>query len=284
MSKFTITKAIFIIVAGLVGSYFIIKSDFGIKSGNEKSKKENIPDNFTNLIGDNPIQWVKDNSQKTSKTNAENSSDKIASQISENKNQPINFTEFVAKSMFTQMKNFDQKGINPSNGLDLKNQEGQELIKQTLAEISDPSLLIKDYQINDKDLKISKDNSSVKKVAYIEAIATIIYNNSNSLYKNPINVLEKLILGDVSNANKLADTYQNIFNGFLNTEVPSDWLSLHKKYMTLLKKFENLYRGLTVFKQDPIKANLLIQMIPDMANAEFKIQQEYSEKEKILGI
>ena len=281
MKNFIFAKAIFIIIAGLVGSYFIIKSDIGVDDG--KSKKEEFSDNSANSIGENPIQWVKDNFQKTK---AENFSDKIQNvdQVAENKNQPINFTEFVAKSMFTQMKNFDQKGINPSNGLDLKNQEGQELIKQTLAEISDPSLLIKDYQINDKDLKISKDNSSVKKVAYIEAIATIIYNNSNSLYKNPINVLEKLILGDVSNANKLADTYQNIFNGFLNTEVPSDWLSLHKKYMTLLKKFENLYRGLTVFKQDPIKADLLTQMIPDMMSAEFQIQQEYLKKEKILGI
>ncbi len=281
MKNFIFAKAIFVIIAGLVGSYFIIISNVGIDSG--KSKKEEFSNNSVNSIGENPIQWVKDSFQKTK---TENFSDKIqnTNQVAENKNQPVNLTEFVAQSMFTQMKGLDQKGIDPLSGLNPQSQEGQELIKKTLAKISNPSLLIEDYSINDKDLKISSDNSSIKKVIYIEATGKIIYNNSNNLYKNPIKVLEKLILGDVSNANKLADTYQNIFNGFLNTEVPSDWLSLHKKYMTLLKKFENLYRGITVFKQDPIKADLLVQMIPDMMSVEFNIMQEYLAKEKTLGI
>ena len=280
MKSFKFATTIFIIIAGLVGSYFIIKSDGGIKLSDEKLKKENISDKFSNLIEKNPIQWIKDNFQ------IENFGNKIknAGQVSENKNQTVNLTEFVAQLMFSQMKDLDQKGVDPLSSFNPQSQEGQELIKQTIAKISDPSLLIKDYLINDKDLKISQDNSSVKKAAYIEATGKIIYNNSNSLYKDPIKVLESLILGDVSNANKLADTYQNIFNGFLNTEIPSDWLDIHKRYLILLKKFENLYRGLTVFKQDPIKADLLVQMIPDMASAEYKIQQEYLEKEKILGI
>ncbi len=226
---------------------------------------------------------VKDNFQKT---NTENFSDKTqnVNQAAKNKNQPVNLTEFVAKSMFSQMKDFDQKGIDPSSGFNPQSSEGQELIKKTLAKISDPSLLIENYSVDEKDLKISSDNYSLRKAIYLEATGRIIYNNSNSLYKNPIKVLEGLILGDASNANKLADTYQNIFNGFLNTEVPSDWLDLHKRYLVLLKKFENLYRGTTVFVQDPIKADLLVQMIPDMISAEFKIYQEYLEKEKILGI
>lgn len=277
MKNFIVAKAIFIIIAGLIGSYFIIKSNIGIKDV-EKSKKEDFSNNSINSIGENPIQWVQDNLQKI---NTENFSDKNQDKI---KNQPINLTEFVAQSMFSQMKDLDQRGIDPSTGINPQSQEGQALIKKTLAKISDPSLLIENYQINDKDLKISSDNSSIKKAIYLEATGRIIYNNANSLYKNPIKVLESLILGDVSSANKLADTYQNIFNEFLNTEVPSNWLDLHKKYLILLKKFENLYRGLTVFKQDPIKADLLVQMIPDMARVEFNIMQEYLAKEKILGI
>ena len=63
MKNFIIAKAIFIIIAGLVGSYFIIKSDDGIKLSDEKSKKENIFNKFSNLIEENPIQWMKDNFQ-----------------------------------------------------------------------------------------------------------------------------------------------------------------------------------------------------------------------------
>src|SRR3990167_9944560 len=159
MNNFIIAKAIFIIIAGLVGSYFIIKSDDGIKLSDEKSKKENIFNKFSNLIEENPIQWMKDNFQ------IENFGDKIqnAGQVSENKNQTVNLTEFVAQLMFSQMKDLDQKGVDPLSSFNPQSQEGQELIKQTIAKISDPSLLIKDYLINDKDLKISQDNSSVKK-------------------------------------------------------------------------------------------------------------------------
>jgi len=280
MKKFISAKAVFIIIAGLVGAYFIVKSGAGIKPDNAKSN-DGFAGNFINLTGKNPLQWVKDNFQKIKAIPTDRQAENFNnSQVADQ----INLTEFVAQSMFTQMKDLDSRGIDPSSGFDPKSQEGQELIKQTLAKISDPLLLLENYFINDKDLKISSDNSSQKKIIYLEATVNIIYNNSNSLYKNPIKVLESLIVGDISNANKLADTYQNIFNGFSNTEVPSDWLALHKRYLVLLKKFENLYRGITVFKQDPIRADLLVQMIPDMADEEVKIQQEYFEKEKALGI
>lgn len=284
MKSFKLATAVFIIIAGLGGAYFIVKSNIGgIKLNGEKLNRENLSNNlsniFANSINKNPIQWIENNFQKNK---AENFGDKIKN--IGNENQTINLTEFVAQSMFAQMKDFDQKGIDPLSSFNPQSQEGQELIEKAIAKINNPSLLIENYPINDKDLKISSDNSFQKKAIYLEATGKIIYNNSNNLYKNPIKVLESLILGNVSNANKLADTYQNIFNGFLSVEVPSDWLDLHKRYLVLLKKFENLYRGLTIFKQDPIKADLLVQMIPDMADAEYKIQQEYLEKEKILGI
>lgn len=286
MNFVKITTIVLILFAGIAGSYIIVKNS--LPKIELSGKKENISKSIDSIVK-NPIQWIKaaissDIVNNTSRDYLSSLGDGLNKESTNKDLNSQNLTEFVSQLIFTQMKDLDQKGIDVSSGFDPKSQEGQELIKKTIDSISNPSLLIENYPINDKDMKISLDNSSFKKTIYLEATGKIIYDNSNSLYKNPIKVLERLIFGDISNANKLADTYKNIFNGFLNTEVPSDWLYLHKRYLILLKKFENLYRGLTVFKQDPIKADLLVQMIPDMASDEFKIQQEYFEKEKILGI
>ena len=82
MKNFIIAKAIFIIIAGLVGSYFIIKSNIGIDS--EKPKNEKFSDNSANLIGENPIQWLKNSLQKNKTENFENEI-KNFGQIVENK-------------------------------------------------------------------------------------------------------------------------------------------------------------------------------------------------------
>ena len=176
MKNFIIAKAIFIIIAGLVGSYFIIKSDGGIKLSDEKLKKENISDKFSNLIEENPIQWTKDNFQ------IENFGDKIqnAGQVAGNKNQPINLTEFIAQSSFNQMKFLDQNGENPFE-IDSKNSESRKIIENAIAGIQNPDLIFNPV-VDDKDLKISFDicesivlvsAETTISMEWIEAIAII---------------------------------------------------------------------------------------------------------------
>lgn len=286
MKNFTIAKAIFVIVAGLIGAYFIIEFGAGIKSNSENS--EDLSGNFTDLTDKNPIQWVNDLIFRNKELKESGEESKIAGiyELSTKKDlNSINLTELIANSTFNQMKTLDQGGKDPFENMDPQSSENRKFIEEAMAQIGDSSSLLGDYQINDKDLKISSDNSFLKKADYLMATGKIIYNNyANNLYPNPVKVLEKLILGNTADAEKAADIYQNVFNAFLKTETPSDWLDMHKRYLSLLKKLENLYRGLTVFKQDPVKADLLVQMIPDMLRAEAEIQQEYVKKEQEMGI
>lgn len=288
MKNFTIAKAIFVIVAGLIGAYFIINNGVGIKSSGEKSK-EDLSGNSAGLTDKNPIQWLNNLVFKNKESKESGGESKIAgikNELSANKDlSSVNLTELIANSTFNQMKMLDQSENDPFGNLDPQSSESKKFIEEAMAQIGDSSSLLGDYQINDKDLKISSDNSFLKKADYLMATGKIIYNNyANNLYPNPVKILEKLILGNTVDAEKAADIYQNVFNAFLKTETPSDWLDMHKRYLTLLKKLENLYRGLTVFKQDPVKADLLVQMIPDMLRAEAEIQQEYFKKEQEMGI
>ena len=74
MKNFTIAKAIFVIVAGLIGAYFIINNGVGIKSSGEESKERICPDNSADLTDKNPIQWVNNLvfKKKNRKNRAEN--------------------------------------------------------------------------------------------------------------------------------------------------------------------------------------------------------------------
>ena len=62
-------------------------------------------------------------------------------------------------------------------------QDGQELIKQTISKISDPSLLIKDYSINDQNLKISSvpaQRVMVKVERLLPTIEKIIFSKGRT--------------------------------------------------------------------------------------------------------
>jgi len=271
MKNFIIAKAIFIIIAGLVGSYFIIKSDGGIKLSDEKLKKENISDKFSNLIEKNPIQWIKDNFQ------IENFGDKIqnAGQAVGNKNQPINLTEFIAQSSFNQMKFLDQNGENPFE-IDSKNSESRKIIENAIAGIQNPDLIFNPV-VDDKDLKISFDNSEEAQFNYFKKMQQINKDLINPKYQRSaiqiINDFESDCLGSGSYMNmETANLYQNLSNAYLNLIVPSIQLDLHKKINIYYKKSDLIYRAIADCKKDPIKGYLAVQALPQLEDQSREMQ------------
>ena len=271
MKNFIIAKAIFIIIAGLVGSYFIIKSDGGIKLSDEKLKKENISDKFSNLIEKNPIQWIKDNFQ------IENFGDKIqnAGQVAGNKNQPINLTEFIAQSSFSQMKFLDQNGENPFE-IDSKSSESRKIIESAIAGIQNPDLIF-NPTVDDKDLKISFDNSEEAQFNYFKKMQQINKDLINPEYQRSaiqiINDFESDCLGSGSYMNmETANLYQNLSNAYLNLIVPSIQLDLHKKIIIYYKKSDLVYRAIANCKKDPIKGYLAVQILPQLEDQSREMQ------------
>ena len=271
MKNFIIAKAIFIIIAGLVGSYFIIKSDGGIKLSDEKLKKENISDKFSNLIEKNPIQWIKDNFQ------IENFGDKIknAGQAVGNKNQPINLTEFIAQSSFNQMKFLDQNGENPFE-IDSKSSESRKIIESAIAGIQNPDLIFNPV-VDDKDLKISFDNSEEAQFNYFKKMQQINKDLINPKYQRSamqiINDFESDCLGSGSYMNmETANLYQNLSNAYLNLIVPSIQLDLHKKIIIYYKKSDLVYRAIANCKKDPIKGYLAVQILPQLEDQSREMQ------------
>ncbi len=269
---------ILILTAGLTGGYLIIKNSKPAGSGGYvhiESGGEAV-ENFQK----SPIQWVEKAKEFIShpieslglgaQTDGDNPADGAS----------FNLTEFVAKSVSSQMQTLDQQGV---ENIDPNDPRNQEAIEKAMAELQNFSLF--DESISDKDLKISQDNSLPAKAKYIESVGKTFTENVTDVYKNQSKALDKLTsTGDVSDVKKLADTYRNIFNGVLTVSVPSDWLDLHERFLMILKKFEFVYRGIVDFKTDPIKADLLAQMIPELSEIELQIFKEYKNKLSEIGI
>ena len=271
-----IAAIILVITSGVIGAYLIVEnSASSVQSGKNPETAA-----LLSAIPKNPIQWVR---QVASNGNVEGQNvpppqAETTTAQSSSDNNSINLTQFVAGSVFNQMKKSDESGSGPFKNFDPKDPESQKAIADAIAKLDDPASILNQV-VSDLNFKISSDNSSQSKSAYLELTGETIIKNSNEFYSNPAKVVTDAInLGNVVNAKKLADTYETIYSAFLNIPVPSDWKDLHKKYLTLLKKSEGVYRGVADFQNDPIKAGLLTQIAPDLAKQELKIKQEYYKK------
>ncbi len=291
MGFIKIAAAIFIFGAGLAGSYFIIKNSAPtvlITDSGDKSKLSGALNDLKNagdlLTEKNPVQWLEEFSGKSASALDSFQVPDSRASIDSEENSQQNFTKLVASSIFSGMRKMDEENknpadyFNPSNPSDANNKKA---VEEAVSGLKNP-LSFLNVSINDNDLKISPDNSKESKINYLKLTAEIIMNNSNEFSDNPLKALEKLTYGDVSAINKVIDFYSEIYKGFLNTPVPQDWLTLHKRYLSILKKTELIYRGMADFQNDPIKASLSGEALPQTVEAEVKIREEYYQKEKEL--
>ena len=280
MNPLKLGAMILILTAGLAGGYLIIKDSKPAGSGSyiilESSGKavENSQKS--------PIQWVEKVrdfiSNPTGSLEKFSGADSAAAEKIDSNNPSSNLTEFVAKSVSGQMQYLSQSG----KDFDPNDSKNQEIIKKALASLQTPSLF--NESINDKDLKISQNNSIEAKRFYLESMGKIVINSSNVFSINPIKALDKLIYGDASAINQVINYYTETYKNFLSIAVPSDWLDLHKRYLTVSKQMEIIYRGMADFQNDPVKAALLGDALPNMIEAETNMKKEYYNIEKEFEI
>ncbi|MFH1346963.1 MAG: hypothetical protein ABIH10_01795 [Spirochaetota bacterium] len=261
------TAVILVILAGVIGSYFILKNpDSGIASG----KNDKISELSEQIFKENPIQWierVKEQIFSTSAALGNSSKDKTSSQ-------QLNLTDLVAKQMFGGMQSMIQDGgdsaaFNPDDPKNIK------AIQSAISGIQDP-LSYYDLSIDEKAINIFQGDSEQGKMNYLEGVSIILTQNETDAYKKPTDAVDKAILsGDSSGLNQLVKTYQNLFNGFMDLSVPAGQLELHKKYLKFFKKAGVVYWGISDVKNDPVKASLFFKMVPDIISEEIEIRKEY---------
>jgi len=251
MNPVKIAAIVLIISAGLVGSYFIIKNS---TSPLPSSQTQGVSA-LTPPI-QNPLKWV----ENTVKSLADNFLVERGANIKTENEDTVNLTELVAQAMFNKMRSLDEEGKNPfeGQGFDLNDPKNQKLLQETVASIRDPSTIF-NPKIEDKNLKISSDNSKEAKLVYLNSMQKIgqEYFSDPSFQREAEQIMKDIQLDCLGSGNtinsKMASAYNDIATNYLNISVPSDWSNLHKELITHFKKGYLIFEAITNCVKDPIK-------------------------------
>lgn len=279
MDRFKIAAMILILSAGIIGAWLIIENSYQtakFKTTNASSSIESIKEK----LAENPIDWIEKIIPKFTDNSEKPANQKTIKSFNE---KSANLTDLVSQSMFGKMQKLDQKGENPFTDFDSKNPESQKLIQETINNLNFNPDSFFNWSINEKEIKISQDNSKQAKQKYFETIGEISKKHFNGFNKNYAEVLsEAFEKKNFSFAVQLSGIYKNIAEEYLNLIVPSDLTQLHKKIIIHLKTAQEIYQSVANFNIDPIKTYFAVEMIDKLvADAEFNQNLINEEFQKI---
>lgn len=285
--KFKNIVAIIVIVAGLIGSYYIINGlDFlpslEVNINNSGTKDKNNSDQKLSYESpvQSPIKWLKDSIDNNSGSSTDD----------QNKNSD-NLTGYIAKSLFGQMKSADSSGINPLSVLDPNNKDGQKMMANTLGNLDNPELVFIPT-IDEKSLNISSDNSKDAKIDYLNKIGELIQENSlqNLKHKRSADQIISDMKTDCKTFNPdspnkvVSESAQSFTNSLIKVSVPSDWVSFHKEMIYNLERTSLIYSGLANCSNDLIRGYLAAQELLKLSDEFKKVNESLISKYKEVGM
>jgi len=281
MNPVKIAAIILVIGAGIVGSYLIVKNPAA-----PLLPEQIESDSAQNFLIKNPIKWIEN---AVANLNNIGNEDSGAAKTTDNED-ANNLTRLVAKAMFGKMRGLDEAGKNPftEQGFNLNDEENQKLIQEIMAGIEESSGLF-NPQAENKDLKISSDNSKEAKINYLNASGRIWQKHfSNPAFprsdEQMVRDFDLNCLGGGKTVNsEVAGAYRNIAADYLNLNIPSDWLVIHKETIVYVKKGHLIFEAIAGCAADPIKGYLAGKALPEFATETKIIQKKLKEKVTEVG-
>lgn len=203
-----------------------------------------------------------------------------------------NVTKMIAQSMFLKMKQLDESGTNPFGELNSKDPKTRALVEESINNVPET---IFETTINTKDIKVTQDNSRSAKMRYIEGIDRITkarfagaagekfkLASAQELTDN----LDKDCFGDGSSDKNgvMSKAYEELFNDYKGLTVPSSWIAIHKAILGHFKELSDIYGAFGTCKEDPIRAYVGIDRLPEVYARTGDIQKMLNAKATELGL
>lgn len=120
---------------------------------------------------------------------------------------------------------------------------------------------------------ISEDVSKEAQLRYLEQLSKISQEKSKRMQNTSADILAEVTQsknGDA--AAKAAGVYGDIADAYGHMVVPRNWVEFHKKLLTHFYSAQSVYDAIAKFEQDPMKAYLAIQTLPELDRSSLAIQ------------
>jgi len=269
LPKVKIIATILLIGAGIISVYLIFAASPPVEKFNQANLSQE-PEKNNSLNQSSPIKWVEN---LVSNSFGDNQGVSAAGVAGDDK-KTVNLTNAIAESMFDGMQKMLENG-DTSKGFDPNDPANKKFLEETVGNL--PSTYF-DYQVNEKDLKISSDNLKEAKINYLKNIMEITAERfdkpeyQRSADETIKDISDDCFLGGSTINKEKANLYQNLFNDYSNLTVPSEWLDFHGQAINYFKKSSLVYSALSTCKDDPIKGQLAAQVLTQLAGEAGKIQ------------
>lgn len=268
MKPVKIIVAVLIMIAGLAGAYSIIakKSYSQIisdkKAGSSvesQGEEKNFNKNFLGLIGQAGGEETIDNGGGGTEEEFN---------ILNFKKEGIesaNLTELIVANIKTGMNlTASENGEIAAEDSAKIEKTAEALVKDIIAN-PDVSIFNFDEDVDEKDLKISSDNSPSAQVNYFLKMREI----AEKYLGDPKDVLAAITAtfekGDNSQLKNIAENHSSAVNEAMKLEVPLSWVGFHKKAISYARNSAIIYDALAGFEDDPLKAYLANEAGPSLA-------------------
>lgn len=275
--KFMLTFVV--AVAVIMGGYFFANSGRGIDNATGGQKSEN------KLGLTSPLQ-----TSGSDKADAFQGSGTAAYVPTNAKG---NITRMVAQSMFSKMQQMDRGGTNPFGTLDTSDPNTRAMIEETIQSVPGTIFVT---AIDTSEIRTTADNSRSSKMRYVEGVSRITkayfytaaakrfetLRSSQELFNN----LQQDCFGGSASAKnaELNKVYGDIFTAYKGLVVPSSWVAMHKMILGYFKELRDIYGAFGQCKEDPIRAYVGIDRLPEVYAKSPAIQKMLNEKAIELGL
>jgi hypothetical protein len=244
MSKLKIIIIVLFLGLGLGGAYFIIS--------NSKAPAPQAQNSNLDIINNNPV-----------------GTEMVVAPASSSST--VNLSEVIAKKIANEFVVANPNGSITVSGKNYVNvPKPEELTNDLLTEAQknfDPNSLVP--AIKDSDIKISEDNSKEALVNYFTSFNTIILSNGKNL---PSNIISSDVNIQSSDFLKLVDVYNSTIKDLYSLTVPRAALNIDKKEIELLTTEKNIYQNLANLNQDPLTANLSLNVLSNVYDGYDKLK------------
>lgn len=192
-----------------------------------------------------------------------------------------NLTELLMRSYVNQIFSQNPEGIQSVGG--------QTRLKipsaNTLGSSLDSALanqVLETPRFGRKDIKFTDDNQEAQKL-YIESLDRVLRKNFSWLKKDIIQIVKNFTeRGASQDLDRMIDTIPNFINDLLELPAPDSLSATHIELLNLWQKKLLIYQSIKNTNDDPLKAYLALQKIPEVIQEDTNLQSVLLERYKKL--